>query len=134
MVYLLDTGICVFYLRGKYSLDKIFTEKGPTNCCISEITVAELRFGAENSNHPQKSHNQIDEFLENITIVPIFSSIKRYAKEKARLRKLGTPLHDDFDLLIGATAFEYDLVLVTDNLKHFERIEGIIIENWIPRL
>jgi len=52
-----------------------------------------------------------------------------YAQEKARLRKQGTPL-DDFDLLIGASAVANNLILVTNNVKHFERIEGITIENW----
>lgn len=49
MKYLLDTSMCIFYLRGKLNLDEIIREKGNENCCISEITIAELRFGAENS-------------------------------------------------------------------------------------
>lgn len=49
MQYLLDTNICVFFLRGKMNLDEVIKEKGKQNCFISEITVFELRFGAENS-------------------------------------------------------------------------------------
>ena len=130
MKYLLDTSICVFFLRGKLDLDKHFKTKGRENCFISEITVAELRYGAENSDNPKKSHKAVDAFLNGLSIIPIFGSIKRYAKEKVRLRKIGKPIHDEFDLIIGVTAIENKLTLVTDNLKDFERLEGIMIENW----
>ncbi|MEY4926308.1 MAG: hypothetical protein RI894_744 [Bacteroidota bacterium] len=56
-----------------------------------------------------------------------------YAQEKVRLRKMGTPIHDEFDLLIGVTAIENQLVLVTDNLKDFKRLDGISLENWFKR-
>ena len=129
MHYLLDTSICVFFLRGKLDLDKIIREKGPENCYISEITVLELRFGAENSDNPVKSHRAVDDFINGISIIPIFGSIKRYAKEKVRLRRMGKPITDEFDLLIGVTSVENRLTLVTDNITDFERIEGIKIEN-----
>ena len=75
----------------------------------------------------------MDAFLNGLTIVPIFGCIKRYAKEKVRLRKIGKPMNDEFDLLIGVTAIENKLTLVTDNIKDFERLEGIKIENWFKR-
>jgi tRNA(fMet)-specific endonuclease VapC len=130
MRYLLDTNICVFFLRGKLNLDEIIKEKGRENCFISEITVAELRYGAENSGNPLKSHKSVDAFVSGLSIIPIFGSIKRYAKEKVRLRKIGKPMHDEFDLLIGVTAIENELTLVTDNVKDFEKLESIKIENW----
>ncbi|MGE6354623.1 PIN domain-containing protein [Flavobacterium sp. NPDC079362] len=64
MGYLLDTSICVFFLRGRLNLDKIVKEVGLENCYISEITVAELRFGAENSDDPIKSNKAVDVFLK----------------------------------------------------------------------
>jgi tRNA(fMet)-specific endonuclease VapC len=131
--YLLDTNICVFFLRGKLEVDKIIEEKGLENCFISEITIAELRFGAENSDNPSKSNKAVDLFVSGLSIVPIYNSIKRYAKEKARLRKIGHPMHDEFDLLIGCTAIENKLVLVTENQKDLKRLEGIKMENWIKR-
>lgn len=133
MQYLLDTSICVFFLRGKLNLNEIIKEKGLENCFISEITVVELRFGAENSANPLKSHKAVDDFLRGLTIIPIFGCIKRYAIEKVRLRKIGKPLNDEFDLLIGVTAIENKLTLVTDNKKDFEKLEGIEIENWFHR-
>ncbi|NII26916.1 type II toxin-antitoxin system VapC family toxin [Pseudoflavitalea sp. X16] len=133
MQYLLDTNICVFFLRGKLNLDEIVRTKGRENCYISEITVAELRYGAENSDNPAKSHKAVDAFLNGLSIIPIFGCIKRYAKEKVRLRKMGKPMHDEFDLLIGVTAIENKLTLVTENIKDFERLDGIKIENWFKR-
>jgi len=133
MGYLLDTSICVFFLRGRLNLDKIVKEVGLENCYISEITVAELRFGAENSDNPTKSNKAVDVFLKGLTIISIFGSIKRYAIEKVRLRKIGKPINDEFDLLIGVTAIENQLILVTDNVKDFKFLNGIQMENWFER-
>jgi tRNA(fMet)-specific endonuclease VapC len=127
--YLLDTNICVYFLKGLYNLDKQIEKVETENCFVSEITIAELKFGVENSDHQEKNRKTIDEFVNKFTIIPIFSSLDIYAKEKARLRRKGKPL-DDFDLLIGATAISNNLTLVTKNISDFERIEGIEIENW----
>ena len=127
MQYLLDTNICVFFLRGRLNLDEIIKDKDPKNCFVSEITVFELRYGAENSENPTKSNKAVDLFINGITVIPIYSSIKKYAKEKVRLRKIGKPIHDEFDLLIGVTAVENKLTLVTDNEKDFINIDGITI-------
>jgi tRNA(fMet)-specific endonuclease VapC len=133
MEYLLDTSICVYFLRGKLNLDKIFKEKGRENCYISEVSILELRFGAENSYNPAESHKAVDTFIKGLSIIPIASCIELYAKEKTRLRKIGKPVNDEFDLLIGVTAISNQLILVTDNLKDFERLQGIQIENWFAR-
>ena len=115
-------------------MDDIIKQKGRENCFISEITVLELRYGAENSDKPTKSHKSVDAFVSGLSIIPIYGSIKRYAKEKVRLRKMGKPTHDEFDLLIGVTAIENKLTLVTDNVKDFEQLEGVKIENWFKRM
>ena len=133
MQYLLDTSICVFFLRGMHDLDKVIKEKGLDNCYISEITVFELKFGAENSDNPKRSHKAVDKFIQGLSIIPIYGCVKKYAQEKVRLRKNGTPMHDEFDLLIGVTAMENQLTLITDNTKDFMNFEGLTIDNWISR-
>lgn len=127
--YLLDTNICVYFLKGLYNLDKKIEKAEIANCFVSEITIAELKFGVENSEEKEKNKKTTYEFVNKFTILPIFNSLDIYAKEKARLRKKGKPL-DDFDLLIGATAISNNLTLVTRNISDFERMEGIQIENW----
>ena len=79
------------------------------------------------------SPHAADNFLNGISIIPIFGSIRLYAKEKVRLNKIGKPINDEFDLMIGVTAIENKLILVTDNQKDFERLNGIKIENWFNR-
>jgi len=133
MQYLLDTSICVFFLRGKFNLDELIKAKGRENFFISEVTVFELRYGAENSDNPPKSNRAVDSFLIGLSIIPIFSSVKLYAKEKDRLKKIGKPMNDEFDLLIGVTAIENKLILITDNVKDFARLDGIVIENWFKQ-
>jgi tRNA(fMet)-specific endonuclease VapC len=123
----------VFFLRGKYGVDEAIRERGVENCCVSEITVAELRYGAENSGDPERHHQLVDTFLEWVETLSIASGILVYAEEKVRFKRMGVPHHDEFDLLIGASAVSEDLVLVTDNLKDFERFAGIQVENWVRR-
>lgn len=130
--YLLDTNICVFLLWGKYDVNKKINRVGLSNCCVSEVTVAELEYGVECSSNKQHNAIQLELFLNSITIIPFCNAIKHYAKEKARLRSKGTHV-DDFDLLIASTAIANNMIMVTDNAKHFARIEGITIENWIER-
>jgi tRNA(fMet)-specific endonuclease VapC len=132
MQYLLDTNICVFLFRGKYDINKKIAHVGWKNCCISEVTVAELKYGVECSAHPKENENILKDFLQRIAIIPFVTAIDEYAKEKARLRKAGKPI-DDFDLLIACTAKANKLTVVTDNEKHFERISKLIIENWVER-
>lgn len=130
--YLLDTNICIHFLRGKFNLIDSFNRVGLNNCGISEITYAELIYGAENSLNPAKNNQLIDVLSEQLTIPPIFSAIPLYGKEKAKLRKKGTMV-SDFDLLIGCTSIKNSLIMVTENTKDFSRIDGISIENWVVR-
>lgn len=127
--YLIDTNTCIYYIKGKFDLRKKFEKADPDNCFISEITLAELKFGVENSEKKEKNQKALDNFLTGIKIIPIFPSLDLYAKEKARLRRAGTPL-DDFDLLIGVTSLTHNLTVVTNNTDHFKRLKGISFEDW----
>ena len=117
-------------MKGMHNLDKKFKSVKVENCYISEITLAELKFGVENSKNPEKNNLALLNFLSGIQILPIFEAIDLYAKEKARLRKSGRTI-DDFDLLIGCTAAELNLIMVTNNEAHFQNISDIRIENWV---
>jgi tRNA(fMet)-specific endonuclease VapC len=126
---LIDTNICIYYIKGLFNLNEKFLEVNPDNCFISEITLAELMFGVENSEKKEKNQKALDDFLSGVKVIPIFHALSHYAKEKARLRKAGTPI-DDFDLLIGTSAITHNLVLVTNNTAHFKRIKNIKVEDW----
>ncbi len=127
--YLIDTNIAVFYMKGKFDLEAKFQNITADSCFISEITLAELKFGVENSENREKNKSVLDDFLTGVQVLPIYHSIDQYAKEKTRLRKAGTPI-DDFDLLIGVTSVTHKLIMVTNNTNHFKRISGIKLEDW----
>jgi len=116
-------------MKGKFNLEAKFDKISADNCFISEMTLAELKFGIEKSERPEKNKKVLDNFLTGVQILPIFHSLDLYAKEKARLQKEGT-LIDDFDLLIGVTSVTHKLIMVTNNTKHFKRISNIKIEDW----
>ena len=116
-------------MQGKFSLEIKFDNVTEDNCFISEVTLAELKFGVEKSDKPEKNKKALDNFLTCVQILPIFHSLDLYAKEKARLQKIGTPI-DDFDLLIGVTSITHKLIMVTNNTNHFKRISGIKLEDW----
>ena len=127
--YLLDTNICVYFLNGQFNLKEKIREVGFENCVVSEITIAELKYGITKSSKKEKNQQALDAFQSKIDILPIFPALDIYATEKVRLRTKGKIL-DEFDLLIGATAIHNNLIMVTKNVSDFDRLDGIIIEDW----
>jgi tRNA(fMet)-specific endonuclease VapC len=134
-LYLLDTNICIFYLRGKYDIDQLIDKVGWENCYISEITELELKMGIEFSMQRDgiDRSRQLNQFLSDIKILPIYGAIDIAASEKIRLRLAGTPCDDNFDLLIACSAIANNMVCVTDNTKDFHRFRNIRLENWVDR-
>lgn len=130
--YLLDTCICVFLFRNKYNIEKRLNQIAYKDCYVSEVTLAELRYGAYKSDRTEQNLDLIERFSEKVNVVPFVETIDFYAKEKNRLNKQGTPI-EDFDLLIASAAVARKLTLVTDNLKHFKNVQGIVVENWAVR-
>ena len=128
--FLLDSDICVALIRNHQNVKKKLSVISSERCFISEITVAELRFGAESSGRREREHGIVDLICEKYTVLPISDAIRTFAIEKARLCSIGRKI-PDFDMLIGATALYHELVLVTNNTKHFERMENIQLENWM---
>ena len=129
-MFLFDTNICIYHMKGKYLLQEKFEKVGRESRFISEITLAELKFGIYNSQNPSANSRVLKDFISGVNILPISPTLDFYAEEKARLRKLGTPI-DEFDLLIGACAVVNGLYLVTNNENRFLRIKGITVENWV---
>ena len=127
--YLLDTNICIYFIKGQFNLHHKIKAIGEENCLLSEITIAELKYGVENSTHKEKNRNNIEAFISKFDILPIFPALDTYAKEKARLKTKGKII-DDFDLLIGSTAIFNNLILVTRNVSDFDRLDRIVIEDW----
>lgn len=130
--YLLDTNICIHFMRNSFNMAQRIEEVGWQHLSISEITVAELLYGAERSNNIEKNYRIVQSFCREINVIPLSHTLELYAKHKAFLYKQGTPI-EDLDLFIGCTAIAHNMILVTENVKHLMRIPGIEIENWIKR-
>ena len=129
--YLLDTNICIFYLKGKYELDKKIEKVGQKNCFISEITVAELLYGAYHSKS-QRHILEARQFIEEFAVIPFVGLADDFAKQKDMLTDKGQMI-DDFDIMIGVSALKHGCIMATENIKHFSRIDSLDIENWINR-
>lgn len=128
--YLLDSNICIYILRDKKGMREHLRSVGWNNCYISEMTVAELLYGAECSNAVETNKKEVLSFCSDMKVIPVGIAIPEYAIQKARLRREGA-LIDDFDLFIGCTAVKSNCIMVTENVKHLNRIENIHIENWV---
>lgn len=128
--FILDTNVLIDILRGRNqnALER-FLEMGIDHCAIADISVFELLCGAANSSCPEKNRENMGKLIEQIQVIPSSSAYWDAAKNKARLKKSGT-LIEDVDLLIGCTALHFDFTLVTGNIQHMQRIEGLKIEPW----
>ena len=128
--YLLDTDIVVFLFRNKKGIAKHLSSLEPEQIYISEVTVAKLEYGNYRSGRYEENRRILEHFLSCVNVVPFSEAISLYAKERYRLNSLGMGI-EDFDLLIGCSAVAKGLVMVTNNVKHYSRIEGIEIDNWV---
>ncbi len=127
--YLLDTCVCIALIKKVPSVIENIRRVGLGNCKISEITLAELFFGAFKSGK-EKHFLDVDVIKGLFEQYPITNSLREYGDIRWQLEHMGKKI-DHFDLLIGATALHENFVLVTGNVDHFERIPGLMIENWM---
>ncbi|MCD8385597.1 MAG: PIN domain-containing protein [Bacteroidales bacterium] len=126
--YLLDTSVCVALLRKKKGLAEKIAGIGLSNCCISDITMAEITFGAVKSENVKHSED-VKKIKTMFKVLPSNECYQEYAEIRVALTKVGLPIMD-FDTLIAATAIHNGLTLVTHNTKHFQRILSLDIEDW----
>lgn len=127
--YMLDTDTVSYALRGQGRVATRLVERPPSRLGISSITLAELRFGAER-RRSRKLHSLIDAFVESVAVLPLDAvAADRFALVAATLTRQGLPI-GTFDTLIAAHALALDLILVTNNVQHFERVAGLKTESW----
>ncbi len=132
MKYLLDTNICIYLIKQKpaHILNRFQAEK-PDSIGISAITVAELQYGVSKSQRSQQNQEALDKFLAPLVIADFDDAAARLAGSvRASLEKQGTPI-GVYDVLIGAHAVALDVILVTNNVREFQRIPGLRWENWV---
>lgn len=129
--YLLDTNICIAWLKGSPRIKEKLSSHSPEEISISTINVAELFFGAYNSEWIEHNLDNLRKFLSEIEIIDLdMPALEKYGELKTRLRKQGNII-DEFDLLIASICLANGLILVTNNEKHFVRMERLTVENWL---
>ena len=131
-MYMLDTNICIYVLKN-HSDELRHKFKAIKDICISSITYGELCFGIENGNSNLKEERwrQLEIFTQRLLIDPLDENAgKHYGSIRAQLKKEGTPIGNN-DLLIAAHARSINAVLVTNNVREFNRVPNLVVENWI---
>lgn len=127
---MLDTDSVSYALQGRGNVGARIAEHRPSEICVSAITVAELRYGADKRSS-RKLHRLIDSFTGDLEIVPFDAEAARhFGRLASELAARGTPI-GDFDTLLAAHAMALGLTLVTNNVKHFGRVTGLVVENWV---
>jgi tRNA(fMet)-specific endonuclease VapC len=130
-MYILDTDICVFWLKGNRSIEMIIEKQGIENVFVTIITACELYFGAYNSQKKDDNMSALDDLFSMIGIIQTTSEVARiFGETKTRLKKFGK-LINDADLLIASIVIANNGILVTNNTTHFERIPDLKLENWL---
>ncbi|MDJ0635914.1 MAG: type II toxin-antitoxin system VapC family toxin [Xenococcaceae cyanobacterium MO_188.B29] len=131
MKFLLDTNICIYIIKQKPPkvLQKFKTYK-VGDIAISSITVAELEFGVHKSQFPERNRQALTQFLSPLRIVDFdINAANVYGKLRAKLEQQGTPI-GALDTLIAAQALSLEITLITNNVREFERISDLKLDNW----
>jgi len=130
-MYLLDTDTVIYILKADPVATANLKKHIHDPIKIGTVTLMELYYGAYKSQKVTSNLAKI-RTLENVMeIIPVGEEVAEiFGREKVRLEKEGTPL-DDFDLVVGCCALAQNLTLVTNNVRHFKRVEGLQITNWM---
>ena len=131
MTYMLDTNICIYAMKNKpEKVLRRFKDELDNGICISSITLAELEYEIKHSSDPAKNGVALLRFLLPMSVLPFGpDAASEYGEIRAYLQNKGTPI-GPLDMLIAGHAKAENLVLVTNNVREFERIPGLRLENW----
>jgi len=128
--FMLDADTVSYAIRGEGEVSARLLERQPSEVCISSITLAELKFGAE-AKRSQRLHRSIRSFIKDVAVIPFDgAAADRFAPVAAALARRGEPI-GTFDTLVAAHALSLGLAVVTNNTKHFSRVPGLTVENWV---
>lgn len=134
--YILDTCTWIEYFHQRNGVPQHIDAVGRKNLCASEITLAELTYGAIKSNDYERHIKEPQLLRRDIIIYDISDVFEEYGLIRCALNKIRKNLDKEvgqFDMLIGATALHYGLTVVTENIKHFSLMPGVKCENWVER-
>jgi predicted nucleic acid-binding protein len=126
--YLIDSDILIYFLKGKQEVVQRLSQIPIDDLYISRINYTELLYGAYNSSKMNQNLKVIEPFLDNFKVLEFTkTSSLIFAKEKARLKKNGNIIAD-MDLMIASIAIENNCTLMSNNIKHFDRVHNLELE------
>ncbi len=129
---MLDTDSVSYALKGRGNVGAHLKARRPSEVCVSAITLAELRYGAD-LHGSRKLHRLIDAFTSAVQVLPFDdAAATAFGKVTSELSRFGTPI-GDFDALIAAHALSQRLIVVTNNTKHFSSVKGLRLDNWLEK-
>jgi len=129
--YMLDTNICIYVIKRKPLDALVKFNQNAGSICMSSITMAELYHGVEKSEQQSKNLKVVDDFISRLDVISYSEkAAAHYGNIRADLERKGTIIGIN-DLHIAAHARSEALVLVSNNLKEFERVDGLRLCNWV---
>lgn len=131
MKYMLDTNMCVFAMKQTGNVIDNLLKHEPEDICISSITYAELVYGVEKSQSKDRNRLALTLFLSDIQIIPYDDrAAQEYGCIRANLQQKGTPI-GPMDMLIASHAKALGVIVITNNTREFERVDGLKLEDWL---
>ena len=129
--YMLDTNTCICVIKNRPAALRERFDQLAEALCISVITLGELLYGVEKSARRTENLQAVEQFTARLEVVPFSPrAAAHFGQIRAELAKLGT-LCGAYDMLIGAHARSEGLMLVTNNVREFQRIPGLLVVNWV---
>ena len=129
--YMLDTNIIIYTIKNRSERVRSEFKKHENQICISSVTLGELVYGAERSSKPEQNLADIAGLVARLEVLPFQDqAAEHFGELRARLYDIGKPI-GPYDMMIAGHARSMGLILVTNNLKEFERVQGLRLENWV---
>ena len=129
--YMLDTNIVIYTMKNRPARVRAAFKKHDGQMCISSITLGELIYGAEKSTEPEQNLADIESMIARLEVKPFDSqAAMHFGQIRAALAKIGKPI-GPYDAMIAGHARALGLVLVTNNENEFQRVPGLMPENWV---
>lgn len=131
MRYMLDTNICIYTMKNKPAEVRAAFSQHSGQMCISSVVAMELFYGAEKSVRQKEALTGVESFIARLTVLNFTAEAAAHAAQiRAELQKQGKAI-GSYDIMIAGHARSEGLVLVGNNLKEFERVDGLRLENWV---
>ncbi len=129
--YMLDTNIVIYTIKNRPEHIRKLFNLHSAQLCISTVTLGELVFGAEHSQQVERNLADIEAMIARLEVLPFDNKAAyHFGQIRAELYRIGKPI-GPYDMMIAGHARRSGLILVTNNVKEFSRVPGLILKNWV---